>query len=332
MSHPGTALQRHRIEFEDIHALGNKLGFELDFRQLSRGASRVPTTILQGTHGVVIDLQLNRGFHQRGIAPAGTVAIGIPRRGVRCWCDRHYTSDSLLPFNLSSGIDVVSQARFDASVLVFCQNYLCEIAAENRLALPEKLERPRSADVIGGSDASQLLRKRLQQLMAFDSQQMNENAEFELALLLLEAAGEQPGEPTPDNGATRVRAVYAALDIIEARVDEPLSVRDLCVATGIPARTLSRGFQERFGVGPKGYINQLRLSRVRKGLIEDAPATRISDLANQLGFWHMGQFARDYRRLFGELPSTTALSASSHATNTAIPLLSHSLPPFVDRG
>jgi len=28
-------------------------------------------------------------------------------------------------------------------------------------------------------------------------------------------------------------------------------------------------------------------------------------VANAWGFWHMGQFARDYRRLFGELPSDT---------------------------
>ena len=30
-----------------------------------------------------------------------------------------------------------------------------------------------------------------------------------------------------------------------------------------------------------------------------------ADSANNWGFWHMGQFAKDYRRLFGELPSKT---------------------------
>jgi AraC family ethanolamine operon transcriptional activator len=30
---------------------------------------------------------------------------------------------------------------------------------------------------------------------------------------------------------------------------------------------------------------------------------RISDVANDWGFWHMGQFAADYKKLFGELPS-----------------------------
>ena len=30
-----------------------------------------------------------------------------------------------------------------------------------------------------------------------------------------------------------------------------------------------------------------------------------ANVAHRWGFWHMGQFARDYRRLFGELPSET---------------------------
>ena len=31
----------------------------------------------------------------------------------------------------------------------------------------------------------------------------------------------------------------------------------------------------------------------------------VADIANGWGFWHMGQFAADYRRQFGELPSET---------------------------
>ncbi|MCK5375915.1 MAG: helix-turn-helix domain-containing protein, partial [Acidobacteria bacterium] len=31
----------------------------------------------------------------------------------------------------------------------------------------------------------------------------------------------------------------------------------------------------------------------------------VTDVANNWGFWHMGQFAADYRKMFGELPSQT---------------------------
>ena len=37
----------------------------------------------------------------------------------------------------------------------------------------------------------------------------------------------------------------------------------------------------------------------------------VADAANEWGFWHMGQFAKDYRRMFGELPSETLNGALS---------------------
>jgi AraC family ethanolamine operon transcriptional activator len=31
----------------------------------------------------------------------------------------------------------------------------------------------------------------------------------------------------------------------------------------------------------------------------------IQDIASHWGFWHLSQFAQDYKHLFGELPSAT---------------------------
>jgi AraC family ethanolamine operon transcriptional activator len=31
----------------------------------------------------------------------------------------------------------------------------------------------------------------------------------------------------------------------------------------------------------------------------------VHEIARRWGFWHIGEFAADYRRLFGELPSQT---------------------------
>ena len=47
-----------------------------------------------------------------------------------------------------------------------------------------------------------------------------------------------------------------------------------------------------------------RLNGVRRQLYHaDSSSIKIADVANHWGFWHLGQFAVDYRRLFGELPS-----------------------------
>ena len=84
-----------------------------------------------------------------------------------------------------------------------------------------------------------------------------------------------------------------------------MKIQEICDSTGIAARTLERAFKESFGIGPKAYQQRQRLSAVRELLLESAPDTVIADVANYWGFWHMGQFAKDYRALFDELPSET---------------------------
>ncbi|MCP4405581.1 MAG: helix-turn-helix domain-containing protein [bacterium] len=74
-------------------------------------------------------------------------------------------------------------------------------------------------------------------------------------------------------------------------------------------RTLQYAFLEHFGVSPKRYLQIYRLNRVRSILKKRDPnSVAVADVANRWGFWHMGQFAKDYRKLFGELPSSTLKS------------------------
>ena len=85
-----------------------------------------------------------------------------------------------------------------------------------------------------------------------------------------------------------------------------MTVEGLVRQTGASERTLEYVFQERLGLSPKKYIRTYRLNRARRELTNPThPGRKISDVANAWGFWHMGQFAGDYKALFGELPSET---------------------------
>lgn len=94
-------------------------------------------------------------------------------------------------------------------------------------------------------------------------------------------------------------------EILETTINTPIKVNELSLATGISERSLLRLFQKRFGLSPKAYLNRVRLCGVRRELKNSSGKVRISDIANNWGFWHMGQFAADYRKLFAELPSAT---------------------------
>ena len=93
--------------------------------------------------------------------------------------------------------------------------------------------------------------------------------------------------------------------ILETTLNAPIKVSELSQATEISERSLLRLFQKRFGLSPKAYLNRVRLCGVRHELKNSSGKVRISDVANNWGFWHMGQFASDYRKLFAELPSAT---------------------------
>ncbi len=290
--------------FEDIHVLGKTAGFDLDFRCLTDGQPEVSAAIVCTHSAVVVDMHLPCGFHQRGMAPSGAVTVGIPRRGINDWCRRGCKENSLLPFNMTGGIDAVTAPDFAASTLSFSVDFFQTVAEENRLSGAHHVLDPVPGDVIADSEANRALRRRIDQLAHIPLSAIDDDIDLELALLLLEAASASDSGHT--TASARARALAIALAYIEQREHEPLTVRELCQVTNTPVRTLNRAFRDQFGVGPKGYINRVRLSRVRRELLHQSSAIRIADTANRFGFWHMGQFARDYRRMFGELPSETA--------------------------
>mgnify|MGYP001823238442 FL=1 len=86
-------------------------------------------------------------------------------------------------------------------------------------------------------------------------------------------------------------------------------IEDLCEAAACSQRTLERSFRERFGITPKQYLNRVRLAGVHKALANPEEERSIGDLAAHWGFWHLSQFAANYRAMYGELPSQTAQRA-----------------------
>ena len=56
----------------------------------------------------------------------------------------------------------------------------------------------------------------------------------------------------------------------------------------------------------KSFVLRCRLNMVRKELRgSDHSTTKVVDIANDYGFWHMGRFAANYCQLFQGLPSET---------------------------
>lgn len=108
-------------------------------------------------------------------------------------------------------------------------------------------------------------------------------------------------------------AVRMAVDYLEARADQPITVTELARSVGVSVRTLQLGFQESLGTTPMRHLKAIRLQRVRRDLLNADPHVEgVTEIALRWGFMHVGRFAGEYRAMFGESPSsalrTTAFS------------------------
>ncbi|UPY35857.1 helix-turn-helix domain-containing protein [Sediminicoccus sp. KRV36] len=105
----------------------------------------------------------------------------------------------------------------------------------------------------------------------------------------------------------RLRVVKAADAFMRSHIGAPIYTTDLCSALGVSPRLLRKAFEAACGVSPHAYLKMRRLHLVRRELCDPARGARmVKSVALAHGFWHMGNFARDYCALFGELPHQTS--------------------------
>jgi AraC-like DNA-binding protein len=79
----------------------------------------------------------------------------------------------------------------------------------------------------------------------------------------------------------------------------------LAAACAVPERTLLKQFKRFVGLSPLAYLRRMRLNLARSELLQADCETAISEVAIGCGFTHLGRFATEYRRAFGESPSAT---------------------------
>ena len=104
----------------------------------------------------------------------------------------------------------------------------------------------------------------------------------------------------------RGQIIRRSMDFVDQHEGEYLSVEELAAAAGVSERTLRDAFQQYVGVAPVRYLNRRTLHQVRRALkAADPSMATVTEIATQFGVWQLGRFARDYRCLFGELPSAT---------------------------
>lgn len=139
-----------------------------------------------------------------------------------------------------------------------------------------------------------------------------------LAASIVDLAGEAlAGEPQPISTRAAARIV-AQCDAIYRDHRAIPRVTALAERLGVSDRWIRAAFEEHCGVTPSTYFRARALNAARRELRDAAPgSTTITAVGSRRGFWHLGRFAGEYRRLFGEPPSATLLRPPENGSSPA---------------
>jgi len=99
---------------------------------------------------------------------------------------------------------------------------------------------------------------------------------------------------------TVIEQIYQAKEILESRLDNPPSLIELSEKVGLSTYQLKQGFRKVFGKSAFQYLHQYRMEQARLLLYEGN--MRVSDVANCVGYSHLGQFSAAFKRMFGINP------------------------------
>lgn len=299
-----------RAEFTDIDALCSAVrDWDLDFRPLGKPVENCIARIVQsrgaGVHFAYARFSLN--IDQHGAPPTGCVTFGVLEESVRrlWWRGHDVDGRTVLVFPLGGELSCISGSDF-AVHTISIENSLCaEICSALRLGLPPGRALPEVFMPPPAVLAS--LRRRLR-LLVDPEARPSDAATRTIAEALVKAWANALGSQRRRDvcGYGPARTMRKALERLGDSDWPTLTASDLCLHAGVSERTLQNAFRRRFGATPAAFLKARRLAAVKATLkSNDEAVASVGDIAARFGFWHSGQFAADYKRTFGELPSET---------------------------
>lgn len=107
------------------------------------------------------------------------------------------------------------------------------------------------------------------------------------------------------HGVLAPRCVKAAEDYMASHARFAPNRTQVAAAVGVSVRALSASFARFRGHSPMAYLRKVRLQGVRADLLAAPAGASVREIAAAWGYIFLGDFARQYRQQFGELPSET---------------------------
>jgi len=311
---PASAVRRDRLLLDPQEHARLFAGWEQRYDQISHGPFRSRLVEIEFSDIHIFEETLGQAVFQAGSCPRDVVALGVfsAISGNARWQGRSVGRDDVLflddrsEFLLSTP---PTSTLLAIGVRVAALEPWCEYAP---LPLRESAHRLAAAPMRDRS-AAQRLRESLSAIIGEPSLCLEgrlpggvmRRLDEKLMMLVVDLLQGKSDHRAKTSLAKAKQVVQRSRAYALERRDQPPGLPELCRHNHVSPRTLQYCFQAVLGESPASYMKMLRLNGSRRDLKRLDENVLISDIAANWGFWHLSQFASDYRRMFGELPSTT---------------------------
>lgn len=303
--------------FDEIERISEFFtGWDGRFEQVSSGKFSGQLLAMRGEDIKIVSIQTNQRVHISGNQVPGFFSVYpvIPTNAAGIWQGRRLLPGQIVVHGPNSTTDHLSAKHCGSLGFSMSIDRLAtttySLLGSGTLALPDAW-----AVLDTTPETSRKVVRSLNSMFSLAMQiqsgsETTETRQFEqdcirtIVEMLTGCVSRMPRLP---NLAVRARLTRQAVELMRNTLQSPMGIIDICAYLRVSARTLRLAFQEYFSVGPMTYYRFLRLNAVRTAIRTQSHIT-VSDLARGFGFSHLGNFAADYRRLFGELPSATRQS------------------------
>ncbi|MCK8105313.1 helix-turn-helix domain-containing protein [Pseudoalteromonas sp. 2CM41L] len=243
---------------------------------------------------------------QCNIAP-NSIWLGIPSQSQQSKINGlDVASNQFMCRTSSSDFELITPEQFDIYGLVIDWHSI-EYMAQLQGVTIKNLSSAQSARLTVSDSSLQTARQIINSMVACKGFGLKPESQQDmlsmLALHLLQA--DNPQQNIAPSYKHRKAVVDKVKEYVAANPQKTITITELCELTFVSRRKLQYSFESILGINPLRFLRLTRLNNVRRELKVVGQTKPISIIAANWGFWHAGQFTKDYTQLFGENPSQT---------------------------
>lgn len=284
------------------------LEWNLNMIQLESGNLSVNLTQLISANFQLGHARFSLAVKQEGVSPKGVWTFAFVDDKNLFWRNYKVKPKSIIIYAPGSEVNAVSTAGFEVTVFSVPDIFLKEIAKKinidtfyQSLTTIELLETKSSLWNVLSQSILKELSKHKQNATYNTSMKYIQKFSEDLLILMKDSIISR----NKVSSKKRLKSLHESENYILQNITEPFTVLDIASSISVSERTLLYAFNNRFGIGTKAFIKVLKLNHVYHALHKENNTVSVALIARTSGFWHMGQFYKDYKKFFGELPSET---------------------------